>query len=180
MQSLGYADPRVVEASIIAKSAETGHKVDIHQDGCSLFTNPSSGIVFWYALEDTTVENGCLEVAPGTHRAEPLKCRAIVGECGRVKFIDVDTSVPANVESDAPMPVRGSDGEYLFKKLEVKAGTLVMMHGNTLHTSAANKSSKNRLALKFSVVEGSLEWLEDAYLKPTGDTDGFEKLVALY
>lgn len=42
------------------------------------------------------------------------------------------------VSADAPNPVRDEEGDFVHKELDVKAGTLVLMHGNLLHTSAAN------------------------------------------
>lgn len=36
--------------------------------------------------------------------------------------------------------------ELVCKQLEVKAETLVLMHGNPMHTSAANESRKSQLA----------------------------------
>ena len=51
-----------------------------HQDGCISFTKPTSGMTFWYTLEDATVENGCLLVAPGSHLTEPLSQRLTKGK----------------------------------------------------------------------------------------------------
>lgn len=38
-----------------------------HQDSTFLHTNPMKLVGLWFALEDVTVENGCLWFIPGSH-----------------------------------------------------------------------------------------------------------------
>jgi len=38
-----------------------------HQDGSYLFNNPLKIMGIWIALEDATLENGCLSFIPGSH-----------------------------------------------------------------------------------------------------------------
>lgn len=47
----------------------------------------------------------------------------------------------SGVSASSPVLNKNEKGE-----LEVKAETLVLMHGNSMHTSAANESGKNQLA----------------------------------
>ncbi|KAI9648096.1 hypothetical protein NHQ30_002725 [Ciborinia camelliae] len=178
-KSLGYKDPRIIQSLIIVKAAEVGARVIPHQDGCSGFTDPSSCTTFWYALEDCTTENGCLAVAPGSHRVQPITRRCRADAKGRPEFADLDTPVFARIEnvSDTSLPRKNENGGFGYKKLEVKAGTLVLMHGNLMHTSEANYSSKSRVAFNFGVVEGQYEWLEDNYLQPPEGEKEFDKLM---
>lgn len=44
-------------------------KVSIHQDSTFINTKPLSCVGLWWALEDVTIENGCLWVAPGSHKS---------------------------------------------------------------------------------------------------------------
>ncbi|QDS76620.1 hypothetical protein FKW77_007823 [Venturia effusa] len=175
---LGYKDPRITQSIIIVKPARAGAKVVPHQDGGSSFTDPPSATTFWFALQDTTAENGCLEVAAGSHRTEPLRRRCTRDARGFVKFVDPGRDIFAAVEGvdDSTLPVRGKDGEYLYTKLQVKAGSLVLMHGNLLHKSDANRSDLHRVAFNFNIVEGGLEWRKDNYLQPCDGEVGFEKL----
>ncbi|ESZ96964.1 hypothetical protein SBOR_2646 [Sclerotinia borealis F-4128] len=177
-KSLGYKDPRIIQSLIIVKAAEIGARVIPHQDGCSGFTNPSSCTTFWYALEDCTVENGCLAVAPGSHRTQPITRRCRGDASGRPEFVDLEEPVFAEIEgvSDMSLPRRNEAGELEYRKLEVQAGTLVLMHGNLMHTSDANGSSKSRVAFNFGVVEGEHDWLGDNYLQPYEGETEFEKL----
>ncbi|KAM0152870.1 hypothetical protein ACHAPG_007394 [Botrytis cinerea] len=177
-KSLGYKEPRIYQSLIIVKAAEVGARVVAHQDGCSGFTNPSSCTTFWYALEDCSTENGCLAVAPGSHRVQPITRRCIKNATGQPVFTDLEEPIYANIEGvdDSTLPKKNEKGEFEYKKLEVKAGTLILMHGNLMHRSEANKSSKSRVAFNFGVVEGEHGWLEDNYLQPYEGTTEFEKL----
>jgi len=180
-RSLGYTDPRVVQSLVIVKAAQVGAKVVPHQDGCSGFTNPPSCTTFWYALEDATTANGCLAVAPGSHRSRPLTRRCRRDKNGLPEFVELDKPVHATVDgvsTDTAIQQKDENGDLVFEQLEVKAGTLILMHGNLVHTSEANKSGKSRVAFNFGVVEGSHGWLADNYLQPYEGETEFEQLRA--
>ena len=130
------------------------------------FTNPPSGLTFWYALEDATVENGCLRVAKGSHLLEPLRKRIVKGEYGEPKPEALETPLWAR-EAGSTRP-EGKHMKYEYEPLEVKKGSLVLFHGNLMHRSARNGSQKGRMAYTFSVVEGGLECPDDCYMKPVG------------
>ncbi|KAJ4340933.1 hypothetical protein N0V95_007365 [Ascochyta clinopodiicola] len=178
-KALGYTDPRVVQSLVIVKAAHVGAKVVPHQDGCTSFTDPPSCATFWYALEDADAQNGCLAVAARSHLVTPITRRCRADAEGMPVFEPLEEPVFADVKgvSDgvAP-PERDEDGNLVFKELEVKAGTLVLMHGNLLHTSAENQSGKNRVAFNFGVVEGALGWRGDSYLQPYEGWTEFERL----
>ncbi|KAF2830261.1 phytanoyl-CoA dioxygenase, partial [Ophiobolus disseminans] len=168
-KSLGYTDPRVVQSLVVVKAAEVGRRVVPHQDGCTSFTDPPSCTTFWYALEDADANNGCLAVVPGSHRVAPIIRRCRGDEKGMPEFEALKEPIFADihgVSADAPTPEKNDKGDFVYKELEVEAGTLVLMHGNLMHTSAANRSEKSRVAFNFGVVEGGLEWKEDNYLQP--------------
>ncbi|KAI4640567.1 uncharacterized protein J4E78_010590 [Alternaria triticimaculans] len=173
--------PGVVQSLVIVKAAQVGAKVVPHQDGCSGFTNPPSCTTFWYALEDATTANGCLAVAPGSHRSRPLTPRCRRDKNGLPEFVELDEPVHATVDgvsTEIPIPQKNDTGDLVFEQLEVKAGTLILMHENLVHTSEANKSSKSRVAFNFGVVEGTHEWLADNYLQPYEGEMEFEQLRA--
>ena len=108
-------------------------------------------------------------VIPGSHRSVPLTRRCRAGESlaefaapeRPVYAVEVELGIVERSEVR-----RNADGSYAYEKLEVQAGTLVLMHGNLVHASAANRSSNSRIAYNFGVVEGGLPWPEDAYLQP--------------
>ncbi|KAL8794976.1 MAG: hypothetical protein Q9195_002558 [Heterodermia aff. obscurata] len=172
VESLGYGDARITQSQIIAKLAGIGGQIVPHQDGCVSFTNPPSGLTFWYALEDATLENGCLYVAPGSHLTTPLTQRLVAGDDGIPVFKDLPEPLWAKEAQNSGDETRNLPYEY--QALEVTKGSLVLFHGNLMHKSAANKSGKDRVAYTFSIIEGGLEVPKDLYMNPTDG--GFESL----
>ncbi|KAL3765615.1 hypothetical protein ACHAW5_008272 [Stephanodiscus triporus] len=74
---LGYVDPVVPQSMYIFKQARGGGEVTSHQDSTFLHTEPRQTCVgLWLALDDATLENGCLWVRPGSHR-EGLRRRFV-------------------------------------------------------------------------------------------------------
>ena len=71
--SLGYQDPVVPQSMYIFKNPKVGGVVGSHQDSTFLFTTPKQTCLgLWLALDDATLQNGCLWIRPGSHR-EPLR-----------------------------------------------------------------------------------------------------------
>nr|CAD7585697.1 unnamed protein product [Timema genevievae] len=66
---LGFEDPSVTQSMYIYKNPGVGSEVVPHQDATFLHTEPVYLVGFWIALEDATLENGCLWFAPGSHRS---------------------------------------------------------------------------------------------------------------
>ncbi len=104
---------------------------------------------FWFALEDATLDNGCLWVQPGGHRS-PLRERYVC-EAGRLRMEALDAT---------PWPETGS-----ALAVPVKAGTLVVFGGLLPHYSAPNRSPVSRLAYTLHVTDARavyspLNWLQ--------------------
>lgn len=146
-----------------------------HQDSTFLYTDPPSAVGWWYALEDTTQENGCLSFARGSHKRSPIKKRFVrTGEQGKegTGFIDNDgAQFPEKLQGGTATT---SDAEETYTMGEVKAGTLVLIHGNILHKSEKNLSGKSRFIYTFHVIEGNQKYDERNWLQPP--EKGFSKL----
>lgn len=56
--------------------------------------------------------------------------------------------------------------EEIYAMEEVKAGTLVLIHGNLLHKSEKNLSGKSRFIYTFHVIEGEIDYDEMNWLQP--------------
>lgn len=170
-KAIGFRDPRVLQSMIICKQPEIGGRVPPHQDSTFLYTNPPSAVGFWIALEDATVENGCLSFARGSHRRSPVKSRFVRKDEGGTGFEDViGEKFPDGLhvkEEDI-----GTEEEYELG--EVKAGTLVMIHGNLLHKSEKNISGKSRFIYTFHCIEGQHEYDKKNWLQSPGK--GFTRL----
>ncbi|KAL7473300.1 hypothetical protein ACHAXS_013764 [Conticribra weissflogii] len=69
LRELGWKHPVVPQSMYIFKQAKIGGEVTSHQDSTFLYTTPRQTCIgLWLALDDATLENGCLWVRPGSHR----------------------------------------------------------------------------------------------------------------
>ncbi len=147
-----------------------------HQDSTFLYTNPPSAVGFWYALEDATLENGCLSFLPGSHRWASVDKRLVrkAGDEGTEMVDNGGARFPVGEEYGTEKP--GEEGEYVPG--EVKAGSLVLIHGNLLHKSERNTSQKGRIIYTFHIIEGGEGYEYDArnWLQPS--EGGFTRLYS--
>ncbi|KAL8932802.1 MAG: hypothetical protein Q9216_006667 [Gyalolechia sp. 2 TL-2023] len=172
-QSLGFKDPRVLQSMVICKQPEIGGKVGSHQDSTFLYTDPPSAVGFWIALEDATEENGCLSFAKGSHRRTPVRSRMVRKNDGSgVEFVDVKG---AKFPKDFDVEEKELE-EEMYTMGEVKAGTLVLIHGNLLHKSEKNWSKRSRFIYTFHVIKGENEYDGRNWLQPP--SVGFSRLYS--
>lgn len=102
-----------------------------HQDERFIPTRDRSLVGAWIALDDATIDNGCLWVLPGSHRTGrlfPTRPHA------RSDEFDPSDEAYGFDDSDA-VPV------------EVEAGSVVFFNGYLLHRSLRNRSDRTRMAL---------------------------------
>ncbi len=102
-----------------------------HQDELYIPTRDRSLCGAWIAVDDATLENGCLWVIPGSHKSGVLYPQKPHGR---------------NDEFDASNESYGFD-ESLEIPVEVPAGSVVFFNGYLLHRSKRNTSSGYRRAL---------------------------------
>jgi phytanoyl-CoA hydroxylase len=164
---------------IICKQPEIGGRVPPHQDSTFLYTDPPSAVGFWYALEDATAENGCLSFAAGSHKRAPIRSRFVrtsppsdsssEEEATGTTFAENSGSQwPSNLTEDTTVK------KEVYELGEVKAGTLVLIHGNLLHKSEKNTSMKGRMIYTFHCIEGGNDYDGRNWLQPPNE--GFSKL----
>ena len=139
VSDLGIADPLLLQSMYIFKQPHIGGEVTCHQDATFLFTEPLRMVGLWFALENASVENGCLWVIPGGHKLG-LKSRFVRAENDGTRF---------EVFDDSPWP------EEKLQPLEVEKGTLIVLHGLLPHLSRENRSAKSRHAYTLHVIEAS-------------------------
>lgn len=102
-----------------------------HQDERYIATHDRSLVGAWIALDDATVDNGCLWVIPGSHRQGYLY------------------PVRAHDEPDEYDPSDQAHGfdDSSAVPVEVKAGSVVFFNGYLLHKSLRNRTEGTRRAL---------------------------------
>lgn len=149
VRCLGVKDPALLQSMYIFKPPRIGGEVICHQDSTYLYTEPESCLGFWFAIEDATVENGCMQFIPGGHRG-PLKQRnrRISQTLTRTEVLD-DTPWPMNEVVPA----------------EAKAGTLVIFHGRAPHYSGPNLSVRSRHAYTLHVIDRNSHYPADNWLQ---------------
>ena len=101
IQSLGLADPLLLQGMLIFKQRRIGGPVKPHQDSTFLFTDPPSCVGLWTALQDATLENGCLWAVPGSHRL-PVQQRFVRAPSGGGTVFCTEAGGSA-----APLPTDG-------------------------------------------------------------------------
>ena len=172
-RSLGFRNPRVLQSMVILKQPEIGGAVPPHQDSTFLYTDPPSAVGFWYALEDATGVNGGLSFAKGSHLRHGVGKRYVRSRGGTgTEFEDVDG---ARFPKGIDRALAGREREEEYEMAEVKAGTLVLIHGNMLHKSEKNTSAKSRFIYTFHMIEGECKYDERNWLQPTRK-NGFSSL----
>lgn len=150
---LGFEEPAVLQSMYIFKPPRIGGEVVCHQDSTYIYTEPESCVGFWFALEDATLENGCMQFIPGGHKL-PLKKRNFRGAGGKLVTETLD---------DSPWP------EELRRPAEAPAGTLVIFDGRAPHLSAPNRSSKSRHAYTLHVIDQRCHYPKENWLQRRDD-----------
>ena len=126
---IGLADALALQSMYIFKQPHIGGEVGCHQDATFLYTDPMTVTGFWFAIEDATLENGCLWAAPGGHRTALRKVFKRAGRERRRRH------ARSTMLDPTPLP---SPAELV--PLEAPAGTLVVLHGLLPHWSDVNRS----------------------------------------
>ena len=146
---LGLNDYLIIQSMHILKHARIGGVVDVHQDATFLYTEPESCIGFWFALEDATIENGCLWAKPGGHRTS-LRSKFQRKSGGGTEFITL---------SDEPFVTDD------MIPLEVKKGTCIVLDGMLPHYSLPNTSGKSRQAYAIHTIDKNKHYPETNWLR---------------
>ena len=155
-RAIGISNPLLIQSMYIFKQPNIGGEVVCHQDSTFLYTEPDSVVGFWVALEDANVDNGCLWVASGGHRG-PLR-KLFTKRNNKMKMITLD---------ETPF-------EKITTPIEVKKGTLILLHGRLPHYSKENISDNSRHAYTLHVIDGNKNYPKDNWLqRPNLELKGF-------
>lgn len=137
VNDLGISRPLLLQGMYIFKQPRIGGEVTCHQDSTFLYTEPQDIIGLWFALEDATLENGCLWAIPGGHK---LGLKSIWKR-------NAEGGMTFEVLDETPWP------EEQLVPLEVTKGSLIVLNGQLPHKSLANRSSRSRHAYTLHVID---------------------------
>jgi phytanoyl-CoA hydroxylase len=145
---VGLHEPLLLQSMYILKAPHVGGEVALHTDHTFLWTEPQTATGFWFALEDATLENGCLWALPGGHR---LPARKRFRRDGAGTAFDVLDPEPYPTEGEVPLPAT--------------KGALVVLHGLLPHRSDANRSARSRAAYTLHCIDASAAYPADNWLQ---------------
>jgi phytanoyl-CoA hydroxylase len=151
--SLGLLHPLLLQSMYIFKQPFIGGEVTSHTDHTFLWTDPPSAVGFWFALEDATLENGCMWALPGGHK-EPARRRF---------HRTPDGSTTYEVFDERPLPEDG------MVPLPAPKGTCIVLHGLLPHRSGPNRSPRSRQAYTLHVIDAHAAYRADNWLQRRPD-----------
>lgn len=128
-----------------------------HQDEYYIPTRDKSLIGVWIAIDDATIDNGCLWIIPGSNQGGYIMKRV---PSNSTEYADVDTVDVLAYSDQEIVPV------------EVKRGSVVFFNGYTLHSSKRNKTTdcfRTALVNHYMSAESMLPWDQDGKLESTED-----------
>ncbi len=132
-----------------------------HQDEFYIPTRDKSLIGVWIAIDNASVQNGCLWVIPGSQKPGYIMPRV---ENHSNEYADVDTIDVSGYPGDAVIPLEAAKGDVVF------------FNGYLLHSSLRNKTADNfRTALvnHYMSAESMLPWDQDGKFPLTEDLRDF-------
>ncbi len=156
---LGVTNPLLLQSMYIFKQPGIGGEVTCHQDSTFLYTEPQSCIGFWFALQDATLDNGCLWAQPGGHKGalrQIFRRNGGNGDGTHFEVLDAE-----------PLPTDG------LVALPVTAGTMIALHGRLPHRSNANTSGVSRHAYSLHIISGDADYPSWNWLQRTQPLKGF-------
>ena len=140
LQQLGFEDVKFSRAYLISKPRRSP-PLFWHQD-CTMwsgepraYSDITPQLFAMFYLTDTTRENGCLRVIPGSHRRRH-RLHDVIGTAhtaGTRRMEDPASSLYADADGEVDVPVR--------------AGDLVLGDGRALHAAHANQSDHERTVI---------------------------------
>ena len=160
VSDLGLDQPLLLQSMYIFKQPRIGGEVSCHQDATFLYTEPLRMAGLWFALEDATVENGCLWAIPGGHELG-LKSRFVRARVSGTRF---------EVFDQTPWP------EEKLVALEVGKGTLIVLHPLLPHLSRENRSARSRHAYTLHLIDAASKYPAENWLQrsPAMPARGFQ------
>jgi ectoine hydroxylase-related dioxygenase (phytanoyl-CoA dioxygenase family) len=128
----------------ISKPPFSGRPVLWHQDGAYWPLEPMRVVTLWLAVDESTPQNGCLRVIPGSHHSALHELR---------QRPDVDSVLG----SESAVAV----DETTATDLVLAPGDVEVHHPSILHSSRANTSPKRRCGLTIRYIPTSTRIVTD-------------------
>ena len=141
---------------IFCKPGGDGMEVPWHQDGHYWPIRPLATCTVWVALDDSTVENGCLRVIPGSHLAQTIHPHL------------------REERDDLVLNQRTADGHFdetTAVDIKLQAGQMSMHDVYMIHGSNPNRSPRRRAGVAIRYMPATS--LLDRSLMQPGAQSGY-------
>ena len=128
---------------LFCKPARHGGVVAWHQDySYWTRTQPMAHLTCWIALDDSTVDNGCIQYIPGSHRWDLLPITGLAGDMDAIREVLTDEQWRRFQEPVA---------------IEMKAGYGSFHHPLMIHGSQENRTDGPRRATVINVFRDGVQ-----------------------
>jgi len=131
-------DLKLVQSMALLKPPGTGEK-RWHQDQGVFRLTPDSVLGWWVALDDTDVENGCMQMWPGSHRRGVVPHHLPVPPSPAAHIYYSAATVPPTTEAVA---------------VPMKAGDALIFNVSCVHGSGPNLTDRRRWAIQMQYAPG--------------------------
>ena len=118
--------------SCFLKPARSGSATPWHQDNGLWRDGDTEPFNFWMALDPATIENGCLQMIPGSYKTEI------------VPHVLYEDSIHAELPKERVEEMIDTFG---IEHVELQPGSIVCWHSSAWHYSPPNTSEKGRIAI---------------------------------
>jgi phytanoyl-CoA hydroxylase len=149
-------DVKLLNDQMLCKPARYGSAKPYHQDSPYWPIQPMELMTMWIALDEATVENGCLRYLKGSHKQGPLAH---------------DESLGHHRMPEGWRDLPGRPEEVL---VPIPAGSAICHHSLVLHETAPNTSWSRRRGLSVVFMRATSRWTADSpkpqFLSVTGTT----------
>jgi ectoine hydroxylase-related dioxygenase (phytanoyl-CoA dioxygenase family) len=145
--------------SFFAKPALNGKKTPYHQDGEYWPIQPLATCTVWIAVDEATVENGCLRYIPGSHKANRLMAHEVKD----------DPNYTLNREL-----VKAEYDESQAEDLILPAGGMAFHDVYIAHGSEENRSPKPRRGMTLRLMPTSSVYDRDLARRRHAERGGLD------
>ena len=129
----------------ISKPSSDGRPVLWHQDGSYWPLEPMEVITLWLAVDESTIENGCMRVISGTHHSQLQEMK---------KRQDIPNVLSSGIDPNLVDETKAVD-------VILEAGDVSVHHPNIIHGSNPNLSTKRRCGLTIRYIPSSTRIVSD-------------------
>ncbi len=134
----------------LVKPAFTGKLVKWHQDAVFWPLEPMEVVTLWLAIDESTTENGCVRLIPGTHKTET--------DLSKMDIFEIDKNGQIGGRNTPEVD------ESKAVDMVLQPGDVEVHHPMMFHASNANTSPKRRAGLTIRYIPSSTRVTSDLLL----------------